>query len=104
MFGLEFRVVIPNNEVRYGHENTGGWSGRLHAQWSLYPKVQGGEGHAVGCGRGIVVVVGTTRWTNISLDSNGKGSYNEGTRECGSWELDDIPFAERTAFYEQAAQ
>jgi hypothetical protein len=58
--------------------------------------------------------------TLIRFDTNGKACdssdiYNgnmwggsdpriPGTHECGPWELDDIPFAERTAFYEQAAQ
>jgi hypothetical protein len=38
------------------------------------------------------------------FDSDGKGCDGKGTYECGPWELDDIPFAERTALIEQAAE
>jgi hypothetical protein len=40
----------------------------------------------------------------LHFDSNGNGLEEEGTRECGAWHIDDMPFAEREALYEQRAQ
>jgi hypothetical protein len=49
------------------------------------------------------VEVQTSKGELLRFDSDGKG-LNEGTYENGRWELDDIPFAERTALIEQAAE
>jgi len=40
----------------------------------------------------------------LHFDSDGNGLEEEGTRECGAWHIDDMPFAEREALYEQRAK
>jgi hypothetical protein len=37
----------------------------------------------------------------LHFDNAGKGRDEEGTYECGAWYIDDMPFAERTAWLEQ---
>ena len=40
----------------------------------------------------------------LRFDNEGKGSDEEGTRECGAWHIDDMPFTERKAWLEQGAR
>ena len=47
------------------------------------------------------VDVHTTDQGLLRFDSAGKGN-DDGTYECGPWYIDDMPFAERTALFDEA--
>ena len=80
--GLSFRVVILNNEMRHGHEDTSGRSGRFHGKWVLWLLRQSGQSYAIGHGRANSR---TSRWFAVTHSKRPWTRDENGTLECGPW-------------------